>query len=182
MRAFVALDLPEPLITAVARLQAGLDVGRRVPEENLHLTLAFLGEVPERVLNDVAEAMMSLAAPAVEITLTGLDVMGGAEPALVCATVEAVPALVTLQEKVMRLCRVAGVDLDRRRFRPHVTLARFSRSLNTKDDRDLRDYLKLNGRYRSETHLATRVTLYESHMTKDGSIYTPLSDIYLRQP
>nr|WP_255553720.1 RNA 2',3'-cyclic phosphodiesterase [Maritimibacter sp. DP1N21-5] len=174
--------MPEPLITAVARLQAGLDVGRRVPEENLHLTLAFLGEVSEPLVNDVAEAMMSLSAPAVDLTLTGLDVMGGAEPSLVCATAEAVPALVTLQEKVMRMVRVAGVDLERRRFRPHVTLARFSRALNTKDDKALRDFLKLNGRYRSETHLATRVTLYESHLTKEGSIYDPLSDIYLRQP
>ncbi|MEJ2019378.1 MAG: 2'-5' RNA ligase family protein, partial [Maritimibacter sp.] len=80
MRAFLALDIPDDLLVPLTRLQAGLTVGRVVPEENLHLTLAFLGEISEVQAQDLAEALSLFHHPAIDLTLSGLDLFGGKRP------------------------------------------------------------------------------------------------------
>ena len=124
MRAFVALDLPEEMLDGLERLQDGLP-GRLVPRENLHLTLAFLGEQGEVALRDLAEglALLRLAAPVLRVK--ALDVFGGRKPELVFADVAAAEALEAAARAVRRVARDAGIALARERFRPHVTLARF---------------------------------------------------------
>lgn len=179
MRAFVALDLPDGLIGSVTRLQAGLSVGRPVPEENLHLTLSFLGEISLEVARDVAEGLAGLSAAPVSLALAGVDVPGGRAPNLVWIGAEANDALVGLQAKVARIVREAGVVLERRRFRPHVTLARFPRDLSPKDSRGIGEFLALNGAVRFDPEPADRVTLYQSWMGPEGSVYEPLAEQYL---
>ncbi len=132
MRAFVALDLDEAMLDALEEVQAGLP-GRIVPRENLHLTLAFLGEVSEAVLREVHAGLAALQPEAPELRVTGLDVFGGKKPKLAFAAVAANPELETLQRVVVRLCREAEVDLRRERFRPHVTLTRFGREIGRRD-------------------------------------------------
>ncbi|MEJ2023231.1 MAG: RNA 2',3'-cyclic phosphodiesterase [Maritimibacter sp.] len=125
MRAFLALDIPEDLLVPLTRLQAGLSVGRVVPEENLHLTLAFLGEISEAQARDLAEALSLFRHPAIDLTLSGLDLFGGKRPDVLFIGGHG-DGLAHLQEKIAHMVREAGIALPRSRFRPHVTLARYS--------------------------------------------------------
>lgn len=127
MRAFLALPVPEPALTALVALQSALPVGRPVPEGNLHLTLAFLGDASEATLADLDEILSATPLPQAELRFTGLGTFAQIERGLIFAAVEPVPDLVSLQAKVARAVRMAGLDLPRKRFRPHVTLARANR-------------------------------------------------------
>ena len=178
MRAFVALDLPEPMLRPLSRLQAGLTVGRPVPEENLHLTLAFLGDVTEATAYDVAEGLAAARLPGVRLALAGLAPLGSGR-APVLAVEASGEGLEGLHAKVMRIARDAGVDLARVRFRPHVTLARFPRDLGAKEQARLGEFLSLNGTFSLPPEPATSVTLYRSHLSQDGAEYEPLASFPL---
>jgi 2'-5' RNA ligase len=127
LRAFLALPVPEPTLSALVAAQSGLPVGRAVPEENLHLTLAFLGDAPEATLAELDEILSSAPLPQAEVRFAGLGTFAEIDRGLIFAAVEPAPALVTLQGKVAQAVRMAGVELPRRRFRPHVTLTRANR-------------------------------------------------------
>lgn len=179
MRAFVALDLPEALLAPLTRLQTGLDVGRAVPEDNLHLTLAFLGDVAETRLADLALALEGLSLPPVALALHGLDLFGGRKPGVLFAAAEDTADLIRLHDKVMQAARAAGIALGRVRFRPHVTIARLPRSLTVKDERRLAEFLNLNGAFRTPPEPATSVTLYHSHLRPEGPLHLPLATVDL---
>lgn len=124
MRAFIALPIPDMASDALVRVQDRLGTGRPVPEANLHLTLAFLDDCSDEVLDEIHLGLESLAAPAPLIRFTGLSVYPATRQRLVVAEVAPDPDLGRLQEKVTAIARAAGAALPRRRFRPHVTLTR----------------------------------------------------------
>lgn len=126
IRSFVALTLPQDIRSALVLTQMALPLPRRVAPENLHLTLAFLGELSNPVLDEVHAALSDLRAPAFDLRLRGLGLFGGKRPRNLHAGVAPEPALEHLQAKVAQAARRAGVTLEARRFVPHVTLSRFS--------------------------------------------------------
>ncbi|MEM9756785.1 MAG: RNA 2',3'-cyclic phosphodiesterase, partial [Pseudomonadota bacterium] len=130
MRAFVAIDIPETSLQALLALQSALSVGRPVPEENLHLTLAFMADIPVSAEESVDAALTGLRSAPVEVGFAGLAGLGPAGEAAVTVAVVASPTLVALQAKIERDLRRAGLELPRRRFRPHVTLSRLRKDLD----------------------------------------------------
>lgn len=127
MRTFLALPIPDPTIDALLRVQSRLPTGKSVPEDNLHLTLAYLGEVAEDILEILHDLLSAARLPAPHIAFTGLDTFAEMERGLTFAAVIPNDALTALQAKTAQLARQAGAELPRRRFRPHVTLTRANR-------------------------------------------------------
>ncbi len=126
-RLFFALWPDEPARTRLARLAAEvahLGQGRAPRPESLHLTLAFLGEVsPERVA--LAETAGARAAQAVDPFAIALNQVGGNAYGVAWFTPATVPGpLHELQEVLAQALAASGFALERRMFRPHVTLAR----------------------------------------------------------
>jgi len=127
MRAFVAIELNEDVADAVSRLQAALPCGRAVPRENLHLTLLFLGDQSEERLEDLHFGLEKITSLPFELRVAGLGSFGGTQPRTVFADVAADPLLNTLHDKTVSAARRAGVRVERRRFHPHITVARLGR-------------------------------------------------------
>ncbi len=125
MRAFVALDLPEEVRQRLNLLAFMLPLPRRVPPETMHLTLAFLGEIPEAVAEEAHHAFEAIHAPAFALTLAGVGLFGGAQARAAFAGVAPEPLLAHLARKVETAARRAGAPPEARRFVPHVTLGRF---------------------------------------------------------
>ncbi|MBE1282513.1 MAG: RNA 2',3'-cyclic phosphodiesterase [Rhodobacteraceae bacterium] len=115
--------MPQDVAEALLRLQRRLGFGRPVPQDNLHLTLAFLDDQPEELLEDLHEELSTLRAAPFTIELAGLGVFGTA----IHVPASDNPNLTALYDRITSACRRVGIPLQRRRFRPHVTLARLGK-------------------------------------------------------
>ena len=124
MRAFIGIGLTGEVADAVERLQAMLPVGRTVPRENLHLTLAFLDDQPEERLEELHYGLEAIRVAPFELAFTGLGTFGGDAPRVIFADVAACAPLAELQRRVTSAARRVGITPEARRFHPHVTMAR----------------------------------------------------------
>lgn len=125
-RCFVALPIPPDVRSRLAVAQFLLPLPRRVDPADLHLTLAFLGDLFDPVLDEVHLALSALRLPPVWIALQGFGLFGGDRPRSLHAVVRPDAGLERLQARVTRACAMAGARPEERRFVPHVTLGRFS--------------------------------------------------------
>jgi 2'-5' RNA ligase len=173
MRAFLAIAIPDDISATLIRVQSTLPFGRPVPEDNLHLTLAFFEDAPEPGLEDLHEMLMALRAQPVTIRFTSIDSFTEAERGLIFAAVDRTEPLQALHDRIASLCRQAGLDLPRRRFRPHVTLMRAGR----RPDGATRDRLaaSLGPRPDLPGFTARALTLYRSTLGPRGAIHDPLA-------
>jgi 2'-5' RNA ligase len=122
VRTFVAV---RPPADAVDHLRAVLPTWPS-PPERWHVTLAFLSEVddPARLVPRLAE--VCIGRPPLELRLAGSGAFGRGGP--VWVGVEGDRAgLHSLAGAVARACRDAGIDVERRPYRPHVTVGRRGR-------------------------------------------------------
>lgn len=134
MRIFIALPVGEAACTALSDAQQalatlGLPV-RWVRPEGIHLTLAFLGEIPETRLPDASAAMDAATPPtetrplALHLAALGAFPDRGAPRVLWGGLGGDLAQLAGLQARLTNALRVAGFELERQVFRPHLTLGR----------------------------------------------------------
>jgi RNA 2',3'-cyclic 3'-phosphodiesterase len=127
-RLFVALHPPRELACALLEAAGALELPahRVTPEDQVHMTLAFIGEIPERQVQGIADSVQGAAAgvAAFALQLQALVVLPERGPArLVAATTDSPAALLELRRRL-----VARLVTRRRKeapFRPHLTLCRF---------------------------------------------------------
>lgn len=170
MRLFVAIDLPADLRERLAALLDRIPGARWVAPENLHLTLRFIGEADGAQAQDIDAALTGLRAESFPVTLAGLGRFGNeTKPRALWVGVEANPALERLQAKIEQALRRAGLPPEGRKFKPHVTLARFKTGSNAR----LRDYLEAHARFRAEAFEVRNIVLYSSFLSPNGAIHTP---------
>lgn len=126
-RAFFALQpAPAARRELAHRRPSGRGAGRPVPEDNLHVTLAFLGAIDEAAVMRARNAAARVAAVGFSLCFNEVAVWRSG----VCVALpETVPeAANQLRGQLARLLREAQVPFDQRIWRPHVTLARRARS------------------------------------------------------
>jgi RNA 2',3'-cyclic 3'-phosphodiesterase len=128
-RLFFALRPAEPAARALARAAADLAPrigGRAVPMANIHLTLAFLGDVDPARIDAARAAGDETRGAAFDLTLERLGVFRKAGVAWAgSSTVD--PALAALQASLAASLQGRGFVLEERPFNPHVTLVRKAR-------------------------------------------------------
>ncbi len=115
-------------MAAVDRVRDSPGAPRWSAPADLHLTLAFLGEVPHARLAGLLAALGPAVAgsPPVTVRLTGAGRFGSRRPRVLWAGVEGdVDALAVLADRLAAAARHAGVPADERPYRPHLTLGRW---------------------------------------------------------
>lgn len=180
IRLFVGLELPQPLRERLAMMGGGLSGARWVPPENYHITLRFIGEVPPHRAEEIDHALSGVSAGGFALTLSGIGTFskGGREITL-WAGVERSPALEHLQTKVETALQRAGEQPERRRFSPHVTLARLS---DTVVEAKLAAFVQANNLLRAGPFPVDHFTLFSSRLGREASVYTPEVEYQLRPP
>ena len=122
MRLFIAIRLSEPmkeaLIDAQNKMYGHGVRGRYTSEENLHLTLAFIGEYPDP--DAVTDALSGVSFTPFDITLEGMGCFGS----LWWAGMRESSPLAATARRIRRALAENGIPFDRKRFSPHITLIR----------------------------------------------------------
>ncbi len=167
MRLFVALEISDELRGALEALRSRLlplTSLRLVDPEQLHLTLKFLGEVPEEKVHKVVAELEKINFSPVKLETTRM----GTFPHVLWLGVRLTKELAQLQQGVARAVRPFTTH-DPRSYKPHLTLARF-RALRP-DERARLDRVVKSARLR-ERWKADAFILYQSELTSDGPVYT----------
>ncbi len=170
-RLFVALRPPAPVRAALLAAMGSVERGRWQTDEQLHLTLRFIGEVDRRTGEDLVAALDSVAAPEFTLAVRGVGHFEKkGRPTALWAAIQPNPALDVLERRIERACRAAGLAPETRKFVPHITLARLGgRSVGAGA------WLAANGDLSTPEWPVSSFRLYESRMGNGGSAYLPLS-------
>lgn len=163
VRLFAALVPSEEAIDHLSEAVKPLqdDALRWTDVSDWHLTLAFYGELDEARLPDLTERLTRAAArhDPVTLALAGAGRFGKQAVWVGCSG--ELPALHRLAQSVIAAGRRAGADVDdKRRFKPHVTLAR----AYNKRPADLRPYVATLAEYQGPTWSGREVQLIRSHL------------------
>jgi 2'-5' RNA ligase len=175
VRLFVALDVPQKVREALAEVSEKLrkvcPSARWTRLEGVHITLKFIGEMPEEQFESIREALGTLGAFApVEVRFAGFGFFPSARrPRVFWAGVNGGPQLSELAAAIeMRLERF-GIAPEKRAFHPHLTLARFESSQGTQA---LRDAVEELGTSEFGTETFREFHLYQSVLKRSGAEYT----------
>jgi len=182
MRVFVAIGLPDFVRAELERLQNSLAVARFVPEENLHLTLRFLGEQPEKAVEEAHAALSDIHAPAFDLQLAGVGSFGKRSPQVIYANVARCQQLLDLEKRITRSLRHADLDFQKRRFRPHVTIARLPKMISGFEQARVHDKLADLSAFRGSHFEVNCFQLYQSILTPKGALYETLARYELLNP
>ncbi len=169
MRLFIALPLPETVRRQLGLICAGLPGARWLPPENLHITLRFLGELSGGAMEDVDAALSGISAPRFDLNLAGVGHFGsGSRLRAVWAGVAREPALLHLRDKIESAVVRDGVEPDRQKYLPHVTLTRPKGTPVPK----LQEFLTIHALFRSAPWEVTHFSLYSSFLAHESAIYS----------
>lgn len=168
IRLFVALELPSEIRDRLAMLSTGIDGARFVASENLHITLRFIGDVEEPVIDDIVAPLARIRAEPFPVTLTGAGHFeSGRRVRAVWIGVEKSRPLMELQERIEAAVARAGLPPEGRRFVPHITMAR----LRNVAPGAIRGWLSNSTLFRAVPFQANRFVLFSSHLGREGSHY-----------
>jgi 2'-5' RNA ligase len=180
MRLFVAIDLPKEIREALSVIERELRPlthnVKWVSAESIHITLKFIGEVPEKRLEDIDAALTGLTWKAFNITVQGIGFFPGTRsPRVFWAGMEA-PTMQGLTEQIDARMERLGFDKEKRKYRPHITLAR---AKSTRIDSGL-----VSAAQRFEDHHfgsfgVDRVFLFKSTLKPSGAVYEKVREFLL---
>lgn len=159
MRLFIAINLNDDFKIKLTSMQDDLRSqhvgGNYTPTDNLHITLAFIGEYPDP--DDVMDALAGIDFEPFDIMLDGFGNFGD----LFWAGLAKSEALSSLVKKIRHTLADAGIPYDRKKFEPHITLLRKAR------------YNKFPElKTRNTSMKVTSVSLMMSDFGKNGVRYT----------
>jgi RNA 2',3'-cyclic 3'-phosphodiesterase len=176
VRLFVALtpppDVQQAVWQAFAPLRSRTLPVKWVRPDGVHLTLKFLGEVPEERSAELAAALGAavVGAKPIALVVRGAGAFPDPErPRVFWAGVEPDPAIELLQDQIERVYAPLGFPTEARAFRPHLTVGRAGRRARPRDfagvDRALSDLVV------DATALLDGVDLVQSVLQEEGPVY-----------
>ena len=170
-RLFVAIDLPDETKDRILSLREDdLPPGRWPRRDALHLTLHFIGEVPESVAQAYQRALSQVDAPAFDLRIQGVGQFPAADrPRVIWAGVQNTPPLRALHEAVGAALESEGFRRERRRFHPHITLMRFKKPIRRGP---ASRWIQAHIDFYSEPVRVQQFVLYESELNPSGPVYT----------
>jgi 2'-5' RNA ligase len=172
MRTFIAFPLPVEIKETLASVQGNLRScnldAKWVTPERLHLTLKFLGEVPEAKLEPIREKLNSVAKEFKALSVT-LEKFGffphERNPRIFFVATDKEEALQKIASHLEEELAQLGFAPEHR-FKSHITLARFRSRKNIDCIREKIKELKIEGRFSCQD-----IVLFKSTLTPSGPIY-----------
>lgn len=168
IRLFAAIGVPQHICDALPMPDGDIAGVNLVPDENFHITLRFIGEVDNGKARDIDDVLSLIRAARFELELHGLDTFGGKNPHALYAGVRPNQALTHLHQKIDAALTRLGHPSDRKKYTPHVTLAR----LRNAPEHKIAAFIQQNNLFGCEPFAVTEFGLYSSIVHASGSDYT----------
>ena len=175
-RLFVAIRPPEEVRDLLIDAMDDSPALRWVGDDQLHLTLRFVGEVDRPVANDIAGALGQLRSPPFELRVNGVGKFEKRNGGALWAGIDPKEPVVALAGKVERALQQIGLEPEHRAFSPHITLARWNRRNSEAVDA----FLRRNSDLRSDPFKVDRFILFESKRSRHGPHYEEVAAFSLR--
>jgi 2'-5' RNA ligase len=166
-RLFTGIEIPEDIAAELELMRGGIWGARWIGRENYHITLRFMGDIPEHLAQEIAHELDGIEVRPFDIMLKGMGYFGGKEPHTLYAGVEENASLRRLQAQHERICQSLGLDADPRRFTPHVTLAR----LRDASAAEVHNFVIGHNLFRSRPFPLSRFVLFPSRPSRGGGPY-----------
>ncbi len=168
IRLFIAIDIPESVKQEMARLCCGLPGARWVGTEQLHLTLRFIGEVDGGMFRDIRECLAEVQAEPFTLQLDGVGFFPPrGRPRVVWVGLRQSNELQRLRNRLESCLVGLGLEAEKRKFAPHITLARLK---NTPPARVGR-FLENHNLFLSFPFSVDEFFLYSSRLGKRGAVH-----------
>lgn len=187
MRTFLALEISPAIRKSIGSVLQTL--AQQVPDravrwvrpENVHLTLAFLGDLPVERIPRIQEAVDPAAAetPPLRLSVGGLGAFPRPQaPRVIWMGVqEASGRLEALQGRLEDGLRRLGWEPPEEPFRPHLTLGRVRRAARLSDVERLAAALQTAPSAELGSMVAPEVIVFRSDLTPQGAVYTRLTAV-----
>jgi 2'-5' RNA ligase len=189
VRCFIAVELPDEIRAGLARLQAQLKSGDQpgvkwVDPYGIHLTLKFLGSVAVDRIDQISRAMEESAQgiPPFRLKVEGLGVFPNLRRVQVVwvGMSGEVDRLVQLQQRIESNLAGLGFAPERRRFTPHLTLARLRDRASLDERQELGQLIAGTKFEPAYSFRVDAVNLMRSQLTREGAIYSRISSVELK--
>jgi 2'-5' RNA ligase len=166
-RLFVAIRPPDPIRDLLIDAMDDSPDFRWQDDEQLHLTLRFIGEVDRPVADDLAGALGRIRADRFQARIRGVGHFEQRSAGALWAGVEPKEPLAALAAKVARACLAVGLEPERRAYHPHITLARWK----GRRTREVAGYLDRRRALVSDPWEVDAFILFESQLSRHGAHY-----------
>ena len=166
-RLFVGIRPPEDIRDLLIDAMDDSADFRWQDEEQLHLTLRFVGEVERPVADDLAAALTRVHTPPFDLRIRGVGRFEQRSAGALWAGVEPKEPVALLAAKIERACQSIGLEPERRAFHPHITLARWK----GRRSREVADFLDRQRGLASSAFPVDRFILFESRLSRHGAHY-----------
>lgn len=168
IRLFVAIPIDPEIRRKLSGLGAMLPGARAVPEDQVHVTLRFIGEVDTGLFHDIRERMQELRSPPLQLSVKGTGHFPPrGKPRVIWAGIEPAGDVIILRNRVNSILSRCGIAPEQRKFHPHITLARLKNS----SPKRVASFLAGNSLLQSPPFTVDRVQLCSSRLTANGAIH-----------
>lgn len=166
-RLFVGIRPPEAIRDLLIGAMDDSADFRWQDDEQLHVTLRFVGEVERPAGDDLADALARIHAAPFDLRIADVGRFEQRNSGALWAGVEPKPPIAGLAAKIERLCQSVGLEPERRAYHPHITLARWK----GRRTREVKTFLERTAGLSSEPFTVDRFILFESRLSRHGAHY-----------
>jgi len=178
-RTFISVNIDnretlENLVATQKTLNAtGADI-KTVEPENIHITLKFLGEIPETQVQRVKEKIIEISFTPIKLEIEEIGVFPNhRRPRVIWAGVKGeIEQLRQVFKELEEKLQTIGIKKERRRFQPHITIGRVRGGRNRENL--LHELLQLQNTRYGEI-IVNHISFMKSELTRQGPIYTQLA-------
>lgn len=183
IRTFIALEIPADALEKIVQMRnenyTGYENVRWEPEEKLHITLKFLGDTEEKLIEKISDKLIT-AVPSYNSLMLSFNEFGifkrEGKPKIFWVGLNPNDELKRLAADVENICSEFSFEKEKREFKPHITLLRIKGNENFNS---LQNLSKL--KFEPVNFVAEKITFYKSELKQSGSVYTELESFYLKQ-
>ncbi|MEE9330407.1 MAG: RNA 2',3'-cyclic phosphodiesterase [Parvularculaceae bacterium] len=177
---FAAISPPDPVVQALSSMLYGIEGARWREPENFHITLSYYGDLDMHQSQSLTDALSRVYLPRFEMQLSGIgNFRNGPHPTSLWVGATLSPALKEVQKATTKAAQTCGIEIESRKFTPHLTLAYLTRRASLLD---IAQYKQTHPLLSLPPFSVDCFSLFSSQKTDKRSVYVEEASYLLDPP